>query len=402
MPEYSYQASGDDGHSVTGELSAESVAAAIAALEASGLTVESISLTSIGQSHRPSAVNALGTSSPSRFDTTTLDRQFDAVMERREILIPALAALASEMPAGRGRREIQQLVGLLQKAQTAPDLRGSKVALQWLPFLTTGFTTESSTRRLSDLIAHASRESENRSQRRRLLAYPLVVMLIALAVFAFLCVMVVPTFGSMYADFGVRVPWSTRLVVGIADQLQHHPIQLVLIVGLTSAAIYGLVRLWVHFALTTRVFGIFVAGNSASVSAMSSLTIQLAELLSIGVELPEALWIAGQGCQHYHFKNVAEKLARFAHAANGPLNESPVARSLPANVIHALQAGPNGGPQIRLLRELSEMYGDRAGERVDWSTSATAQFAIVVLGIMVGFVVIALLSPLISLVTSLF
>ncbi len=110
---------------------------------------------------------------------------------------------------------------------------------------------------------------------------------------------------------------------------------------------------------------------------MSSLTSQLAELLSIDVSLPDALWIAGQSCRHYHFKNVAEQLARQAHDSLVPLRESPVAHNLPANVIRALEAGPGGKPNLALLRELSAMYGDRANQRVDWSTGAIAQFAIV-------------------------
>jgi type IV pilus assembly protein PilC len=134
---------------------------------------------------------------------------------------------------------------------------------------------------------------------------------------------------------------------------------------------------------------------------MSSLTRQLAELLSIDVSLPDALWIAGQSCQHYHFKNVAEQLARQAHGSLVPLRESPVAHNLPANVIRALEAGPGGKPNLTLLRELSVIYGDRANERVDWSSGAIAQFAIIFLGITVGFVVIALFSPLVSLVSSL-
>jgi type II secretory pathway component PulF len=134
---------------------------------------------------------------------------------------------------------------------------------------------------------------------------------------------------------------------------------------------------------------------------MSSLTGQLAELLSIDVSLPDALWIAGQGCQHYHFKNVAEELAREAHRGTARLSESPIAHNLPSNLLHALQAGPDGGPCIPLLRELSAMYGDRVSQRVDWSTGAMAQFAIVAIGVAVALIVIAVFSPLVSLVSAL-
>lgn len=401
MPKFIFQASNGDGQSVAGELSADDVSAAVVELEGRGLTVESIRLASIAKedpaSHRQA--NREDPADPSQH--SALERQFSAAMDRREILMPALTALAEDIPSGRARREIRQLVDVLRDARSAEDLRRSNVATHWLPLLVTGFTSESGASRLSNLVAHTSREAENRSHRRRLLAYPIFLFTVAFAIFASLCALVVPTFGSMFHEFGLHLPMSTRVVVTIAEQLTERPIEFVITVVIIVAVAYGLVRLWAHFAISTRLFGIFTAGNTSNVSAMSSLTSQLAELLSINVSLSDALWIAGKGCGDYHFKKVAAQLARHTHHSTVALSESPFAHNLPANVIYALEANPDGSPNVPLLRELSAMYSDRAGQRVDWSTGAMAQVAILVVGLFVGFVVIALFSPLVSLITGL-
>jgi type II secretory pathway component PulF len=47
------------------------------------------------------------------------------------------------------------------------------------------------------------------------------------------------------------------------------------------------------------------------------------------------------------------------------------------------------------------MYAGRVHRRVDWVTGAIAQLSIVVLGVLIAFVVVALLMPLLSLITSL-
>ena len=70
-------------------------------------------------------------------------------------------------------------------------------------------------------------------------------------------------------------------------------------------------------------------------------------------------------------------------------------------MIRALEPEPGGQPNVALLRELSAIYGDRAGQRIDWTTGAITQFAILAIGIAVGFVVIAMFSPLVSLVSAL-
>jgi type II secretory pathway component PulF len=304
------------------------------------------------------------------------------------------------MPTGSLRGQFQELADSLSRARLASELRNNRLIMQWLPLLASGFTADTATERLSGLIAHASREALDRSQRRRLLAYPLLLVVITLGVFFGFSVLIVPGFSSMFDDFGVQVPGATRSVIFVSDQLRFHPLRCLVIAALCAIAVYTLARVWVHFALTTRLFGGYVAGNSASVSAMASLTSQLAELLSIDIPLPDALWIAGQNCPHYHFQHVAQRLARFAQESGRPLGESPDARYLPANVMLALQVG-GGRPCAALLRELSAMYSDRVGGRSDWVAGGMAQLAIVLVGIAVAFLVIALLAPLFSLISGL-
>lgn len=397
MLEFLYKATRSDGTSVTGEVAATTLAEAIAELESRGLSIESIRLSTAGDAMESSAQFE----SPAKLQPVPLESHFVTAIERKEVLVPALTALASEMPAGRGRQEIYRLAAALRDARTSTDLRRSKIAIEWLPMLVKGFNAESSTRRLSEVISQASRESHYRSQRRRQLVYPFSVFLLALALLLFLAVAIVPTFDDMFSDFGLMLPTPTRLVMFLSNEIRFHFLRFMTLGILLATAIYAGGRIWTHYAITTQLFGVFTAGNTSSLSAMSSLTSQLAELLSINLSLPDALWIAGQSCQHYHFKNVAEQLARDAHDQTAPLSQSPVAHNFPANVIRALESGADGKPHIGLLRELSSLYGDRANRRVDWSTGAFAQFAIVIVGLTVGFVVIALFAPLLSMVTSL-
>jgi type IV pilus assembly protein PilC len=250
------------------------------------------------------------------------------------------------------------------------------------------------------LIRYATRDLQIRTERFRLLTYPILVTLISLLVLALLSLMIVPTFEQMFAEFGLRLPAPTLLVIEVTRQLRFHAIRTLLMIVGIGVLLYVAARLWTRFSLTTRLFGSVVAGNSASVTAMSSLTGRLAELLQLGVPVADAIWIAGQGCDHYHFRKACEQLAGDAYAHAAPLTQSNAAACFPANVIHALEPGPEG-PRIGLLRELSSMYAGRVHRRVDWSTGAIAQLSIVVLGAAIAFVVVALLMPLLSLISGL-
>lgn len=61
-------------------------------------------------------------------DSSSLDGYFKLAIERRGVLVPALTALTEEMPKGRGRYEMRQLIDAIQSADDASDLQGNRVA----------------------------------------------------------------------------------------------------------------------------------------------------------------------------------------------------------------------------------------------------------------------------------
>lgn len=401
MPEYIFHAVDQDGQSVSGEIVAASVAEGVASLESRGLTIQSISTAAYPNIRIvPAASTAADSVDRTHAPESSLDRLFDSAIEHRDTLVPALRALASELPAGQTRHEIEQLIQNVLSVNSGVELRHSPIAIRWLPLLATGFSDDATSRRVSDLIEYASRDSQIRAEQRRLLAYPIVVMFTLWFVLSLLCLIVVPTYEKMFSDFGMNLPAPTLALVGITRQFQFHPLRTILIVVVAAATVYAIVRLWTHFALTTRLFGSLIAGNSPAVGAMSSLTGQLAALLQIGVPVSDALWIAGQGCEHHYFQRAAEQLARDSYARPASLSQSGVASVFPRNMIHALELGDRPSC-VALLRELSSLYAQRVHRRVDWSTGAIAQISIVILGIAIGFIVISLLMPLLNLITAL-
>lgn len=400
MADYRYEALDPNGKTVEGEIAAANVTEAVRRLEASGLVVAAITAASSGPSGggiAGSNQNAAGTGSQTE---SILERHFEAILKRREQLIPALQAVSSELPAGSTKHQIDQLIRELSDARSAADLRLSKHMVRWLPMLVSGFSAETSTQRFSDLIAYAVRDQQTRSERRRVLVYPVLVMLGALLVFSMMTLLIVPVVDKMFAEFALQLPAPTLAVVELSRQIRFHPVRTLLLALAFVATIMAVIRLWTHFSLSTRFFGFALRGNSASLSAMSVLTGQLAELLHIGVPLPDAIWIAGRGCESYYYRKATEQLARDAHSGSPYLRQSRVANRFPANLLHAMEVD-HGSPSVPLLRELSTMYAERVHRRVDWTTGAVAQISIVALGVAVGFMVIALLAPLFSLISAL-
>ncbi|NOZ40316.1 MAG: hypothetical protein GXP24_08835, partial [Planctomycetes bacterium] len=268
----------------------------------------------------------------------------------------------------------------------------------WLLLLGRG---TSSHRLLSDLFDEATREDESQTQWNRAFVYPTVVFLGSLGVLLFLCVTLVPAFKSIFDDFDLDLPIITVWTVGISSMMLRNPIGFVFGISAALGACYLLMQLVRIWGLPGRLGGLLTTGSSWQVTAVARFTRQLAEALDAGLELPAALRLAGGVGKQSTMRRIALRLANDAEREDFDLNTSPLARRLPSTMVHALQAGADNRPSIPLLRQLAELYTTRVRDRHNWATGFMAQFAILGMGITVGFVVLALFIPLVQLINGL-
>jgi len=330
-------------------------------------------------------------------DDQFLRERIAEMLEQRETLAPALEAFAEEMPASRRRRELRRLAGRLRDGATVDDLCQSKdLTTTWLPLLG-GASSLGSGRFLHDLFAESSRDNEVRTQWARVFAYPMSILVVAMAVLVFLSFVVVPTFSSIFDDFMLELSDLTMLVVWFSNQVLSHLERLLLITVACLAAIYVVLRLLSVLGFPGRVFDVLTNGSSRQVTVMATFVRRLAESLNTGLPLPTALRLAGQSSGKPWLRRQAATLAHDVET-----NDKPSwATGLPPSVVYALRAGADGGPNVRLLQEMAEIYAERVRNRFDWSTGLLPRLLILVVGFVVLMVVLALFLPLLDLINGL-
>ncbi len=334
-------------------------------------------------------------------DDQFLRERIAAILEKRDTLAPALEAFAEEMPAGRRRRELRRLAGRLRNGATVDELCQSKdLATTWLPLLG-GASSLGSGRFLSDLFAESSRENAVRSQWTRLFAYPLFILVVSSAVLVLLSVTIVPAFSEIFADFELDLPPLTILVVSFSRLIRFHFGYLLLItVGCVLAA-YVVMLLLKALKFPGRVFDALTNGNSRQVTVMATFVRRLAESLNTGLPLPTALRLAVQSSGKPWLRRQVAALAHGLETGWDDNGRPPWATGLPPSVVYALRAGADGGPNVRLLQEMAEIYAERVRNRFNWSTGLLPRLLILVVGFVVAMVVLALFLPLVNLVNGL-
>ncbi len=331
-------------------------------------------------------------------------RRIDEALENRGKLASAIEALAAETHPKNLATDIRDILQTLRGQPTTEQfvMDGSKAA--WLPLVMRAGSSTTSAGNFKLVLSDLTVATEIRKSKWLHFVYPLVVLAISIGLFVLLATTIIPTFQSMFIEFNLRLPRATQLLIGISSTIRTQPVlSIIWLLGLMLIFIgfrKGFGHLVRHLEASMLV-GPFLSGNAESVQAMGRFTSTLAELLQVGAPLNEAILIAGRASQNLRFVKTSEILSREIGASIEVVPGSTVAQNFPALVFLALKAGPNETPSIPLLRQLSASYFERVRQRVEWSSGLFAPLSIIGIGIAIGFVVLALFMPLVSLITSL-
>src|SRR5881296_1592539 len=236
------------------------------------------------------------------------------------------------------------------------------------------------------------------------MVYPGIVMTMAVAIMGFLLVFIVPRFEVIFHDLlgDKPLPPVTRFVIGASDFLKNHGL---IVLGIVIAAItlYKFIgrtrggRLVIDsFKLRMPLFG-----NLNRKTAISRFARTLGTLVTSGVPILQALNIthetAGNAAIARAIAQVHESV-REGESIVQPLEASHV---FPPMLISMVDVGEETGKLPEMLLKIADFYDDVVDNAVAAITSMLEPIMIVFLALIVGTIVLALFTPLISIITGL-
>ncbi len=390
MNNYSYTAIDADGNIEHGTIESTDLASAIAQLAERNLVAQSIAL-------RDQATVA------KERQSSAFESNLRQLLARREEWKQALNAACSELPHGPTRRELLELTQQLSSSQGDRPLVAllrQPAMLELLPLLENSDNKLGGQEPLRKWLGGMLKKQQLRTQYRKRLTYPVVLIGLTLLILCGFAYFLIPLFRDMFNEFGLTLPPPTILVFWLAEQTTTYLFRSLAVIFCLMLIIIPFVRYWRSRSLSNRLFGRLVAGTSSNLLAMASLANTLSHMLRLGAPLNEALRIAGTASRCYFYQRAAIELSnQIEQSANVAPKLS--SRVLPPLLLYALQAESSGSPSLPMLESLAQIYSDRAQCRVDLLTTMLPVLALLVIGFGVGFVVISLFMPLVSMVTSL-
>lgn len=290
-----------------------------------------------------------------------------------------------------------------------------------------------------EVILQRLAEFQERSQslKRKVkgaLVYPITVVTFAVGILVFIMLRIVPAFQKIFLDFGAELPAMTQALIFASENVARYwyllpsiPIGIWLFVKLIrkfAPGRYG----WDLFLLKLPIFGQLVEKN-----IVARTTRTLGTLVSSGVPILEALQITKDTSGNAVFENLYGKVheaIREGEAIATPMKDyckpgfHPVAlffwfmfvggpvgvllyltklnqKILDDMVINMVDVGEETGELDTMLYKVADTFDEEVRVLTESLTSLMEPLLIICLGGMVGFIVVALFMPLISLIQKL-
>lgn len=245
--------------------------------------------------------------------------------------------------------------------------------------------------RLSNTL---ERNDKLHSRMRSALTYPVVVIVISVAVMVLMLAYVVPVFEEMFLASGAQLPMSTQLVVGLSNTLRSFAPWMV-VLSVPAAMLLRRLgrqarwqRWWNRQMLDWPGIGPLVR---TSVIARWAHT--LSSLLAAGVPLHEALPVAGKASGHPVYERICGHLQRRV-AEGGKLSEGMAHTGrFPEMLLQMCATGEDSGTLDLLLDRAASLMAEELERRVNTLSSLIEPLIIVVLGGVIGVILVAMYLP---------
>jgi type IV pilus assembly protein PilC len=330
-------------------------------------------------------------------DKAVFTQQLATLLKAAMRLSTALKTLAKQTPNRHLAAVIQQLhndiehSNSLSQAMAAHPGIFSDVYLAIVEAAEQSGTLPESLAEISQRLKTAAKLD---SQIRAALAYPIFLLVISIAIVAALSAFVVPKFIRLFVNTNQQLPIPTKILVTITNYTQQlWPLMLAVAVTAVIVAITALRDKKVRFAFDALMLKAPAIGKLIQKRQIARFARTLGSLLKGGVRIIEAVNTAKKAASNRAFIDQITKLLQAVIKGNSIANTMNDLSSFDEMTTSMVAVGEDSGMLPEMLIEIADIYDQQSKDAITAMTNMIGPALIVLLGIIIGFVVMAILLP---------
>lgn len=230
------------------------------------------------------------------------------------------------------------------------------------------------------------------------LTYPTVIITMSFLLVMGLMIWVVPVFGEMFSGFGANLPWLTQKLIDASDFLKNNIFLIIIVcvigyiigrkfflspkgaemidVGLRYVPLFGTLIRKTNIARFCRTYSV---------------------LLANGVPILKAIDICTNVANSFFLTRACEKIKKGIQAGQQLSSLMETIPYFPKIVCNMTKAGEQSGNVEKMIKNVAGLYENDVNNMVAAMTSLLEPFIICFLGIVIGFIVVAMFLPIFQL-----
>lgn len=397
MNRFNYKAKDKAGRLVTGEVEAVNMAEAAKLVRGKGLYIISL------KSKIDNPLNLI-----KRFqeritsaDVATFTRQLATMINAGLPITEALLILRTQSK-GSMQKVVSQILADVEAGESLSDALGrhpkifSRTYMSLIKAGEVGGVMDAVLTRLADNL---EKEQEFAGKVKGALIYPAVIVTGMIVVSVIMMIFVIPRLLSLYADFNASLPLPTLILIGISNFFINFwwLVLLILGIGFYVFTLYNATPIGRRHVDMIR-FKIPVFGNLQRQIVLTELTRTMSLMVGAGVPILEALNITSEVVNSPVVSDALKDAAKLVERG------FPIAYSFgrhpeafPFILSQMIAVGEETGKMDDVLTKISHIFEVESDEKVKGLTAAIEPIVMILLGLGVGFLVIAVILPIYNL-----
>ena len=397
MKKYNYRAKDKQGKAVTGRVEASSPEVAAKLIRERELVL--ISLKPVRESPLLMIRRLRGKVSPSEVSTFT--RQLATMVNAGLPITEALSILRTQARGGMQAVVVQVLADVEggEPFSKALSKHPKVFTPTYIALIKAGEAGGVMDKVLSRLADNLEKRQEFRGKVKGALIYPTIILIGMVVVGFIMVIFVVPRLTILYTEFDAELPLPTRILIGISTlALKLWPLMLIALAsGLYAFRLYSKTPRG-RRKLDELLFKIPIMGELQKQIILAELTRSLSLMIGAGVSILEGLNITAGVVGNKVLSEALEDTAQQVEKG------FPIAYSFarhkeafPFILSQMIAVGEETGKMEEVLGKISHIFEVESDQKVKGLTSAIEPLVMIVLGLGVGFLVIAIILPIYNL-----
>lgn len=390
MIKYNYTALDDSGNAVSGVETAASMGAAHIALIERGLQP-------LEMNPKTSILNfEITKKKVPRKEVMNFSRQLGVFMKAGIPIMEALEVITEETS---GKLLKNVLFGMIDSLRNGDTFAAAAAAHPeafpnyYVGILESAELTGNLDVVLNQLADYIDRDTKARGKITAALIYPSVVAGMSVVTVIILAAFVLPRFVTFFKSLHAKLPLITRMLMGFSGFVSHWWYLLLTLAVLLIAGFIAMRRTERgRGQLDSWLLRLPVVGELAQIAILERVCRILSSLLRAGVDLPRSMAVTAESSNNSVYRKALENIREEMMEGQGLAG--PIARTglFPGAAKQMFRVGEETGTLDQQLEVAAEYYSQELDTKVDRVTALFEPAIIIIMGIVVGFVAVALIS----------